>query len=327
MENSITQENTTETMDISNKQPLASKSKHASKPTIKVNPTAHPSTMSSATKAKKRVANQSNYNRASLRNKNVHKDSMRPMRTHSSDEMNNSCSNITASTYLNGAEFSGSSGIGLDYESGMVGDPKSTCDRESVYSDGRLSRRSDRHPESLLLRRESSSTYERDMDIIDLLERERSMDMQEVLARERHSENYRKKAPNLRTNSGIERRKLPDIARITAPNSPKRLNSVEAPANFPNFVFTHQFNEFAEAQNNRNRDVDPNETARSRNNSQTSFGKRNSEAYLWNEDEHSVGSVSRVSRARSIDSRKNSTKSIHESRIIGTGNYSAYADL
>lgn len=271
----------------------------------------------------KKIANLANQKRASIRNKNVHKDSIRPMRAHSSDEMNNSCSNITTSTYINGNEVSTSSGIGLDFES-VHTETKLNCDRESVYSgisNDRHSQRShDRLSETgnLLLRRESSSTYERDMDIIDLLERERSMDLQEIIERERHTERFRKKVPNVRSNSGLERRKLPDIAKITAPSSPKRMTSAEQ-NNFPNFVFTHQFNEFAEARSNRNRDsntVSSNVLSKSRNNSQTSFGKRNSDSYQW-EEENAAGNMGRVARARSIDSRKSSTKSVHESRIIG----------
>lgn len=345
MENSITQENTTETLDIDAKISLAQKATHiiSSKPTGKVNSTAH--TTANALKSKKPVS-RTNPNRASIiRNKNVHKDLIRPERTRSSEEMNNSCSNITASTYINGNEVSTSSGIGLDFECIVpIEQQKQNCDRESVYSgvsSDRFSHRShDMLSESgnLLLRRESSSTYERDMDIIDLLERERSMDLQEIIERERHTERFRKKVPNKRNNSGAERRKLPDITKITAPSSPKRqIVSAEQSTNFPNFVFTHQFNEFAEARSNRNRDsnsVTPNvaqEIGRSRNNSKTSFGKRNSDdVYPWNDDENAVGNVNRVTRARSIDSRKSSTKSIHENRITAanTTNYtgSTYAN-
>ena len=345
IENSITQENTTETLDIEAKIPLAPKSahlissstttisgvgKHGSKATSKVNPTA-----GNALKPKRPVC-RTNPNRSSIRNKSVHKDLIRPEHTRSTELLNNSCSNITASTYINGNEVSTSSGIGVDFESVAASEQlKINCDRESVYSgvsSDRFSHRShDRLSESgnLLLRRESSSTYERDMDIIDLLERERSMDLGEIIERERqHSEQrFRKKVPNARSNSSVERRKLPDITKITAPSSPKRLTTTaEQSNNFPNFVFTHQFNEFAEARNNRNRDstgggVTSNiPMPRSRNNSQTSFGKRNSETHQWTEDDTSVGNVSRVTRARSIDSRKGSTKSIHDNRITAPPN-------
>lgn len=317
-ENSITQENTTETMDIEAKQSISQKSIHAAKPMSKL------STQSTANALKiKKTTNRANPNRTN-RSRIVHKDSIRPMRVRSSDDMNNSCSNITASTYINGNEMSASSGIGLDLESGIPTDLKSNYDRDSVYSSDRFSHRSqDRLSESghLLLRRESSSTYERDMDIIDLLERERSMDLQEIVDRERHSgDRHRKKVPTVRSNSGVERRKLPDIAKITAaaPVSPKRFTTAE-PNNFPNFVFTHQFNEFAEARSNRNRDSNNASTSamsKSRNNSQTSFGKRNSDAHQW-DDENALGNLNRVTRARSIDSRKSSTKSIHDNRLLG----------
>ncbi|XP_055300752.1 uncharacterized protein LOC129567665 isoform X2 [Sitodiplosis mosellana] len=342
IENSITQENTTETLDIEAKIPLAPKTahiisttgSHTSKPTGKVNPTT-----ANALKPKRPVS-RTNPNRTSIRNKTVHKDLIRPERTRSSEEMNNSCSNITASTYINGNEVSTSSGIGVDFESiAATEQPKINFDRESVYSgvsNDRYSHRShDRLSESgnLLLRRESSSTYERDMDIIDLLERERSVDLSEMIERERQkTERYRKKVPNTRTNSSVERRKLPDITKITAPSSPKRpITSAEQSNNFPNFVFTHQFNEFAEARSNRNRDSNSGggggggggvtsnvPSARSRNNSQTSFGKRNSDAHQCVEDDSSVGNLNRVARARSIDSRKSSTKSIHDNRIVAT---------
>lgn len=325
MENSITQENTTETLDIEAKMPLAHKTSHISRSMGKMNPLTNPIAVANALKAKKAATRASNPNRN--RNKqNVHKELIRPERMHSSDEMNNSCSNITASTYINGNEVSTSSGIGVDFESGFPIDQKSNCDRESMYSDDRLSHRShDRLSETgnLLLRRESSSTYERDMDIIDLLERERSMDLQEIIEHERRAERLHKKTSAIgRPNLGYERRKLPDIAKITAPSSPKRMLSAssEPSANFPNFVFTHQYNEFAEARLNRNRDSNGatvNPSGRSRNNSQTSFGKRNSDAYPWNDVENVV--ANRDTRARSIDSRKSSTKSIHDNRIIGSG--------
>lgn len=331
-ENSITQENTTETMDIEAKQPISQKTIHAAKSVGKL------STQSAANALKmKKTTNRANPNRTSTRNRNrmMHKDSIRPLRARSSDEMNNSCSNITASTYINGNEVSTSSGIGLDLDSGIPTDLKSNYDRESVYSTDRFSHRSqDMLSESsnLLLRRESSSTYERDMDIIDLLERERSMDLQETIERERRTERHRKKVPNApRINSGVERRKLPDIAKITAapPISPKRFTTTEPPNNFPNFVFTHQYNEFAEARSNRNRDSNGASTSvmsKSRNNSQTTLGKRNINSNgdtHPRDEENAVGNLNRVTRARSIDSRKSSTKSIHDNRLIASTNYTS----
>lgn len=120
-----------------------------------------------------------------------------------------------------------------------------------------------------MCRRESSSTYERDMDIIDLLQRDRSMDIQnecstsaaavgrrDLDAYSDHSSAYVNKRKSLKCDDDVniyaykindstpksslsERRKLPDISKITAPNSPKQVLN-EARQNFPNFVFTHQ---------------------------------------------------------------------------------------
>lgn len=345
----------------------------------------------------------------------VHGSKDRIERLHLPDDMNNSCSNITASTYLNGNEISGTSvGLELGHDGNGGGNAVVNADRkysggisvdrESMYSgisNDRMSHRShDMISENggnlLSLRRESSSTYERDMDIIDLLERERSvLDMQDVIECERQRNSIvgdvdQRKFPTKKVaahmaarpsvsgggGSGGERRKLPDITKITtssklpaatmAPLSPKqRLISIGSTGggggvggsgnidhqqhhqstNFPNFVFTHQYNEFAEARINRNRDVNgvvvssnPNTNSstavgananantaavlmgRSRNNSQTSFSgggggsKRNSDAYAWNDDD--VG-VNRVTRARSIDSRKSSTKSNHSDMVRG----------
>lgn len=336
-------------------------------------------------------------------------------RLHLPDDMNNSCSNITASTYLNGNEISSTSvGLELEHDGGVGNsslniDRKHSAgfsvDRESMYSgisNDRMSHRShDIISESggnlLSLRRESSSTYERDMDIIDLLERERSeLDIQDVIECERQQRNSigdsdQRKFPSAkkvtahmvtRPSGGVsigERRKLPDITKITtisklpaatvAPTSPKqRIISTGSSSggsaggnidqqqhhhqstNFPNFVFTHQYNEFAEARINRNRDVvvttNPNANSstaanattatanvsavlksRSRNNSQTSFSgggsKRNSEAYAWNDEENTIVSVNRVARARSIDSRKSSTKSNHGDMMRGAATTAA----
>lgn len=119
-----------------------------------------------------------------------------------------------------------------------------------------------------MLRRESSSTYECDMDIIDLLQRDRSMDLQRESCnaakasvsrrsigihsshdsirrpkRETHRSNdvmnHTKRCSSIPKTSSSERRKLPDISRIIAPNSTKSLLH-NLPPNFPNYVFTHQ---------------------------------------------------------------------------------------
>lgn len=356
----------------------------------------------------------------------VHGSKDKIERLHLPDDMNNSCSNITASTYLNGNEISGTS-VGLELEhDGDVGGVNGggggsgnaavnverkhsggiSVDRESMYSgmsNDRMSHRShdllsEPGGNLLSLRRESSSTYERDMDIIDLLERERSvLDMQDVIECERQRNSIvgdidQRKFTSTKKMSarphagggggGGERRKLPDITKIATisklpaatigPLSPKqRLISVGSSGgagdhqqqhhqstNFPNFVFTHQYNEFAEARINRNRDVNgvvvstntnsaaavgananANSAAvlmvRSRNNSQTSFGgggggvgggsKRNSDAYAWNDEDNAIVSGNRVARARSIDSRKSSTKSNHSDMMRGASATAAAA--
>lgn len=308
---------------------MAQKSAHMCKATGKLNPLTNPQLVSNALKAKK-ASNRITSNRSSVRHKNVHKDLIRADRTHSSDDLNNSCSNITASTYLNGNEVSGGSGLGVDYAYGISMDQKSMHDRDSVYSNDRLSHRSNdvlSESGNLLLRRESTSTYERDMDIIDLLERERSIDLPHSIEREKRTERIHKKpiTANNRPNLGHERRKLPDITKIATPSSPKRMNFSAEPisGNFPNFVFTHQYNEFAEARNNRNRDANgaiAKQPTHNQNDLQTTpFGKRNNDAYAWNDVESTFANVTRDTRAKSIDSRKSSTNSIHDYRGIGSG--------
>lgn len=175
---------------------------------------------------------------------------------HSIDATDNSCSSITTSTYCNDTGISISSGIGVDFENGGVrgasNERKPLCSRDSVfsnYSDRNLNRSRERLSDAgdrLSVRRESSSTYERDMDAIDLLERERSMDtiaMQTRADPAPRIEKMRSRQSIARKNSSFERhRKLPDITKIAAPNSPKHtvLSMAEHSPNFTNFVFTHQ---------------------------------------------------------------------------------------
>lgn len=103
-----------------------------------------------------------------------------------------------------------------------------------------------------LTRRESSSTYERDMEIIDLLQRDRSMDLKSNYF-EREMDVYPDaeiRSINKNTNMdeqptsrppSFERRKLPDISKITAPNmTQKPVLTANERSNFPNLVFTHQ---------------------------------------------------------------------------------------
>lgn len=171
-------------------------------------------------------------------------------RSNSIDPLTNSCSNITSSTYCNG---------NVEHLDAMYFEKNPLCD--SLFSVGIdtvikttphrpfLQHQHQMHQQPadptlysqdglsdhVASRRESSSTYERDMDIIDLLERERSMDIQDMLERERRGVDSHKMRSISRQGSSVERahRKLPDISRLTtAPASPKR--------DFPNLVFTHQ---------------------------------------------------------------------------------------
>lgn len=180
------------------------------------------------------------------------------VKKHSIDDLDNSCSNITTSTYCNENGVSISSGIGIDYDSSGIGpiggvynERKPLCSRDSVfssYSERNLNRSRDRLSdagESLSVRRESSSTYERDMDSIDLLERERSMDMissaQTRNEPESRMDKMRSRQLATRKNSSVERhRKLPDITKITTPNSPNKRVAISTTEQSPNFVFTHQ---------------------------------------------------------------------------------------
>lgn len=165
------------------------------------------------------------------------------------EPLNNSLSNITASTYCNGVDPS------------PLIDKAGTPDRDRFHdnpiSDSRSAAQKERratrsalyhHPlrssqdsdlDSILSRRESSSTYERDMDIIDLLQRERSMEMPEALERERRISVDQKSVSISRQNSSHDRhhRRLPDLRRLAGPPSnPKRSGDLH----FPNQVFTHQ---------------------------------------------------------------------------------------
>lgn len=245
------------------------------------------------------------------------KDSARTDRAYSTDELTNSVSlaTTTGPPYFNGSALSQSSGIAVDMDSGAYTDYKKfAADQDgSVYSGmsgDRYSHRSASEVGHQSLRRESTSTYERDMDIISLLERERSMNLHDFMEADRKQEQparTRVRSANVRSNSG---RKLPDITKIAGPHSPKRqLSAVEPPTNFPNFVFTHQYNEFAEASSNRNRDSDPSQYT-----TPATFGRSESEPH------DSERRQSRT-RTRSIDSRKSSTKSSHDQRQIAAGSY------
>lgn len=215
------------------------------------------------------------------------------------EPMNNSCSNITSSTYCNDHSYY---------------DKNPLFDRDSLYS---LSdRKSHSRPSSqrshdilseseILSRRESSSTYERDMEIIDLLERERSMDIQDMIEQERRGEKIRSIT---RHNSSFERhhRKLPDISKL-APISPKKL---ETTVNFPNLVFTHQ-SDFGDVNGVSNR------ISNSRKSSQGSYTNRDSISGRQDLASEHKGVVreNRNSRTRSSTSSARSSIKSRDRRI------------
>ncbi|XP_017042144.1 uncharacterized protein LOC108088711 [Drosophila ficusphila] len=141
-------------------------------------------------------------------------------------------SNVTASTFCNGSGSLNATGLGNGSGNGngvLIPDDSGT----SNYGDGEESSvvssmmvpAAQRWPGSgsVSIRHKdvsfsecssstfSSSTLDRDLEIMDQLERERSMDIQEMLQRERERERERDKG----------RRQLPDIEKLYAQRSPK----------------------------------------------------------------------------------------------------------
>ncbi|XP_037937063.1 uncharacterized protein LOC119670737 [Teleopsis dalmanni] len=133
---------------------------------------------------------------------------------------NNSCSNMTSSTYCNGnsslVDDGGISNFGDGEDSSIVSGMivHNNGNGGTSYYDKKWSHsgQSLRHKDvsfsdtSSFTRMDSSSTLERDLEIMDLLERERSMDIQEMIEREKLQEEAQR--------SGSERRRLPDIEKI-----------------------------------------------------------------------------------------------------------------
>lgn len=114
-------------------------------------------------------------------------------------DTSNSNSNITASTYINngGSSIDCESTTGkIDHERKWQGVGGSLKNKDVSYSDCSSFRRMD-----------SSSTLERDLEVIDYLERERSMDIQDMMEREKHGSDVVRR-------SSFERRRLPDIDKI-----------------------------------------------------------------------------------------------------------------
>lgn len=315
VEDSVTQENTTETLD----EPVRIyHTQSAEKPTPGRG-AAKPATAKSQLKPR---GSKSSVHSAS-RTRGGHRDNATSIeKKHLNDELNVSSSIITTSTYCNGNGVSNSSGIAVDFDSNEC---RPLCDRESVYS-GVSGVGSDKHllrsreilteNERMSLRRESSSTYEHDMDMIDLLERERSMDIQDMLAKERRTERERERIRHAmaRKNSAADRhRKLPDITKINAPHSPKRaVVSIAQSSNIPNFVFTHQQQSVAEQKTDRtgrHRGELSGGTARRQ-------SKRNSDALTTDNAESAESSAASKGTVRrdSNESHRNSTKSTRDGR-------------
>ncbi|XP_067641436.1 uncharacterized protein [Eurosta solidaginis] len=141
--------------------------------------------------------------------------------------LDNSCSNMTSSTYCNGASSlledegdasnfgdgedssivssmfvpsgSGSGGAGginyMQHKKWSLSGQPLLHNKDLSFSDC-----------SSFSHIETASTLERDLEIIDMLERERSMDLHEMIEREQHGETVRMTVG--------ERRKLPDIEKI-----------------------------------------------------------------------------------------------------------------
>ncbi|XP_018784740.1 PREDICTED: uncharacterized protein LOC108966346 [Bactrocera latifrons] len=137
--------------------------------------------------------------------------------------LDNSCSNMTSSTYCNGGgslleDDGGASNFGDGEDSSIVsGMIVSSGGQNGInymphkkwsLSGQPLLRNKDLSFSdcSSFSHMETASTLERDMEIIDMLERERSMDIQEMIEREKHGETVRMTVG--------ERRKLPDIEKI-----------------------------------------------------------------------------------------------------------------
>lgn len=167
----------------------------------------------------------------------------------SHEQLNNSCSNITASTYCNNGDATSHHQYKMDQHADRdrihenpISEPASG--RSERIRSTRTALRSrpmqssqESDLDSILSRRESTSTFERDMDIIDLLQRQRSMELPDALEQERRGAGLSVS----RQNSASERhhhRRLPDLRRLAAsPQSPNKKSPADLA--FPNQVFTH----------------------------------------------------------------------------------------
>lgn len=142
------------------------------------------------------------------------------------DSIDNSCSNITASTFCNNSVLN-DTGSGYDGEtSSIVSGTLGTIDKDIYFQkkwesvNGMMRRHKDSSFSDCgsFSRMDSSSTLNRDLEIIDLLERERSMDIQDMMEREKRDETMRLISGSA-SGCGSERRRLPDLEKIC--KSPK----------------------------------------------------------------------------------------------------------
>lgn len=131
------------------------------------------------------------------------------------DPLTNSCSNITSSTYCNNGEpserdFDNDSidynNVERDYYKKSISSNNNNNTKRHNLRNSFQHQFSDRDSYG----KGSTSTLERDLEIIDLLERERSMDIQEMIEKERQLTSVSRQGSLLE-----RRRKLPEISNFT----------------------------------------------------------------------------------------------------------------
>ncbi|XP_055389932.1 probable serine/threonine-protein kinase nek3 [Condylostylus longicornis] len=239
--------------DKRNARPAPAKDLHKSQQSIRSKTNSQSNSTSNSTKATGSARNE-NENLPSPSGERL----FPPRKSLATDSLNNSCSNITSSTYCNvsnsiagsaaiqdrndSIRTSEGSGSGIlrtkrgstDYDTDSLISGSDT--KTSLYGGVYDRKWNGVNPivASLLAKNRdmsfdcsshisyrsqgSSSTLDRDLEIIDLLERERSMDIQDMMERERRGELVR----NYSITS--ERRRLPDLEKIKC-KSPKIIES------------------------------------------------------------------------------------------------------
>lgn len=139
-------------------------------------------------------------------------------KNYSLDPLTNSCSNITSSTYCN----NGGTPSERDFDNDSIGYNNTERDyyKKSISSNCSNNNNTKRHNLRNSFQHQfsdrdsfgkgSTSTLERDLEIIDLLERERSMDIQEMIEKERQLTSVSRQGSLL-----DRRRKLPEISNFS----------------------------------------------------------------------------------------------------------------